>query len=238
MIKIALILSLGVLSLLVGSCSSGEDIASNPDGASETQPAETPEASTSEAETEVAEVEATFAPRTEGTQVSGLIPPTNPRQHRAAIAKGRPDPFGLVPLKPTIEVIKAQESSQAVQSSPIATAPVASSPKKPSQPKTIKPLPSKPEPPKATLAEEVIISGIVDVGGLPQIILQAPGEKFSRYIQPGQYVSNGQVLVKRIKEEFGKAPVVVLEQNGIEVYKALGEKVEKAAAEKPKETAS
>jgi hypothetical protein len=72
------------------------------------------------------------------------------------------------------------------------------------------------------LARAVQVTGIVEVGGKVQAIVKAPNEPTSRYVQEGQYLSNGQVLVKRI--EINRAdPVVVFEQNGVEVPLAVGE---------------
>lgn len=62
------------------------------------------------------------------------------------------------------------------------------------------------------------------MGGLPQAIVRAPNETASRYVQPGQRLSNGQVLVKRIEMNEGSAPIVILEQYGIEVARQVGDR--------------
>lgn len=90
----------------------------------------------------------------------------------------------------------------------------------PAPPKFVPDLPKLPEP---TLAQGVEVTGVVEVGGVPQAILKAPNES-SRYVRAGQRVSNGQVLVKRIEMNRGPAPVVILEQYGIEVARQVGEK--------------
>jgi hypothetical protein len=43
----------------------------------------------------------------------------------------------------------------------------------------------------------------------------------SQYVRAGQRIANGQVLVKRIDLR-GSDPVVVLEENGIEVFRPVG----------------
>jgi hypothetical protein len=53
-------------------------------------------------------------------------------------------------------------------------------------------------------------------------IVNAPNEPSSRYIQEGQRLAGGQVLVKRIETNRSE-PVVVLEQYGVEVVRAVGE---------------
>lgn len=84
--------------------------------------------------------------------------------------------------------------------------------------------PELPKLPEPTLAESVEVSGVVQVGNRPQAIVKAPNEPTSRYVGVGQRLANGQVLVKRIEMNEGSSPVVILEQYGIEVAKAVGEK--------------
>lgn len=93
-------------------------------------------------------------------------------------------------------------------------------PFRPSTP-TITALPPLPEP---TLARGVEVSGVVVVGGVAEAIVKAPNEATSRYVRAGQRLSNGQILVKRIEVNGGSDPVVILEQNGIEVSRAVGDK--------------
>lgn len=80
-----------------------------------------------------------------------------------------------------------------------------------------------PPPPTANLANAVEVSGVVYVGGKAQAIVKAPNEATSRYVRVGQRLSDGQVLVKRIEINRGSDPIVVLEENGIEVPRAVGE---------------
>lgn len=79
-------------------------------------------------------------------------------------------------------------------------------------------------PPPPVLADATEVSGIAYVGGQAQAIVKAPNEPTSRYVRVGQRLSDGQVLVKRIELNVGADPVVVLEQNGVEVSKVVGEK--------------
>ncbi len=111
----------------------------------------------------------------------------------------------------------AQRSGSRRQISRSSTPSVASKPSTP----TIAALPPLPEP---TLARAVEVSGVVVVGGVPQAIVKAPNEATSRYVRAGQRLSNGQILVKRIEVNGGSDPVVILEQNGIEVARAVGDK--------------
>ena len=99
-------------------------------------------------------------------------------------------------------------------------------PKTPASPSiaTLPPLPS------TNLANAVEVTGVVQVGGISQAIVKSPNEPASRYVRTGQRLANGQVLVKRIEVYRGSAnPVVILEENGIEVAKAVGDPATKIA---------
>lgn len=86
---------------------------------------------------------------------------------------------------------------------------------------TVAALPPKPA---TTLADGVEVSGVINVNGVPQAIVKAPNEETSRYVGVGQRLSNGRVLVKRIEMNNGSEPIVILEENGVEVAKAIGER--------------
>ena len=80
-----------------------------------------------------------------------------------------------------------------------------------------------PAPADTTLANGVTVMGVIQIGEQTQAIVQVPNEATSRYVQVGQRLSNGQVLVKRIELNAGAEPLVILEQYGVEVSKAVGE---------------
>jgi hypothetical protein len=91
------------------------------------------------------------------------------------------------------------------------------------------PLPALPEP---TEAQAVVVTGVVTIGNRNYAIVQSPDEPTGRYVAAGQRVAGGAVLVKRIDMR-GNEPVVVLEQNGVEVSHSVGlreEEQETAAA--------
>ena len=79
-----------------------------------------------------------------------------------------------------------------------------------------------PMPPQPDLARAVKVTGVVQVGETLYAIVNAPNEPSSRYVQAGQRLSNGKVLVRRI-DASGAEPQVVLEQFGVEVVRAVGE---------------
>ena len=86
-------------------------------------------------------------------------------------------------------------------------------------------IPELPPIPQPDLAMGIEVTGVVEVGGTAQAIVKAPNEPFSRYVKPGQYLSNGQVLVKRIVMTQDSLPIVVFEQFGVEVSRTVGEEI-------------
>ena len=176
----------------------------------------------------------------------GLIPSTNPTT--LPIAKGRIDPFSSVtvaPVKLSIPAETTQPSktesnkTQSDTNQPNKTQPNKPQPNKtqPDKPQSTKPQPdktqpdktqsSKPQPDKAQplpstdLARAVEVKGVMQVGERLAAIVQESDEKISRSVSAGEYLSNGAVLVKRIHLGSNKEPLVILEQNGVEVIKAV-----------------
>ncbi|QQE64606.1 hypothetical protein GFS31_12870 [Leptolyngbya sp. BL0902] len=85
-------------------------------------------------------------------------------------------------------------------------------------PVALAPLPPLPEP---TQAREVVVTGVVTIGDRTYAIVQSPSEPTGRYVMAGQRVAGGSVLVKRIDMR-GNEPIVVLEQNGVELSRSIG----------------
>ena len=92
----------------------------------------------------------------------------------------------------------------------------------PPPPRPVATQPFVPPPPSTDLARGMEVTGVLQVGNQTKIILKAPAEPTSRYVNVGQRVSNGQVLVKRVKFDTGGEPIVIFEQNGIEIAKSVG----------------
>lgn len=88
----------------------------------------------------------------------------------------------------------------------------------PAVPLTLPPRPS------TDAANSVEVTGVILVGSVPHAIVFAPGDGTSRYVSSGQRISGGRVLVKRIDVGNGSDPVVILEENGVEVSRTVGEK--------------
>ncbi|HEY9643096.1 MAG TPA: hypothetical protein V6C57_21590 [Coleofasciculaceae cyanobacterium] len=174
----------------------------------------------------------------------GILPPdlissTDPNQRVRQVQSNRADPFALLPTTPTVQLPPPPPTPPAAPSS-VAPASATSRPGSSNRTATsrgnsggrLAPIPNLvprrplvpivPPPPQPDLARAVRVTGVVQVGDSTYAIVNAPNEPTSRYVQAGQRLSNGQVLVRRI-ETGGAEPRVVLEQYGIEVDRAVGE---------------
>ncbi|AFZ35063.1 hypothetical protein Sta7437_1496 [Stanieria cyanosphaera PCC 7437] len=216
--KISLFVLLGILAVSLESCSlfgskSGEDNASNNPSNSSANNSQSETANNNESTA----TESANSDDSDKVGINGLIPATNPDVRVSGSIRGRQDPFALIAIKPEIKLKETEGSKTLLPDS-----------------KTLKPNPSNIEStptidslenqPVESLAQNVIVSGLVELGGTTKLIVQAPEEANSRYVNVGQYLSNGKILVKRILLDNLSTPRVVLEENGIEITKAIGEK--------------
>lgn len=126
-----------------------------------------------------------------------------------------------MPKFPDVIRPKPVARQKPVSRRPLPSNPLSSRPSIPGIPAGIPIMPPIPQP---TLAREVEVTGVVTIGNSTQAIVRAPGEPSSRYVSAGQRLANGQVLVKRIEMNPGSDPVVILEENGMEVSVMVGTK--------------
>jgi hypothetical protein len=173
------------------------------------------------------------------SSVPNLIPPTTTVERVPQIDTGRSDPFASLGLMPSV-TIKPKPAAAPAATLPAAPAaiPVAAVAPPPS---TVFPLPplipastnlpplpigSPPsvsvpsQTPPRSLAETIEISGVVELAGKTNVIIQVPNEHTSRYAAVGERLDNGKVLIKRV--EMGLEPVVILEQGGREIARSVG----------------
>ncbi len=173
-----------------------------------------------------------------------LITSTNANERVQEVRRNRADPFSLVPVSPV--VVQAPQTQTAPLVAPqgqgvrVPQLPSNTSGRSggsqgngrlapiptlvPNRSTTIAQRPFVAPPPQPDVARAVQVLGVVQIGNTAHAIVQAPNEPTSRYVQVGQRLSNGQVLVKRIEMNRGaEEPVVVLEQYGIEVPTAVGQ---------------
>ena len=186
------------------------------------------------------------APQLAAIARADLIQSTDPDERVQQVTSSRTDPFATVAVPPPPQVTPpppAPDTPTAVgpgapgaapqqpapgAPAPGTTPPTATAPGTPAPPATpprapgeaAPPLAPLPDLPTATLAQEVTVTGVINIGGENFAIVQSPDEGTSRYVRVGQRLANG-VLVKRIDTR-GSDPVVVLEENGIEVSRPVG----------------
>ncbi|MGJ3253044.1 MAG: hypothetical protein ACFE0J_18215 [Elainellaceae cyanobacterium] len=176
--------------------------------------------------------------------VPPLIPPTSISERLSQIDSGRNDPFAPISAGAPILV----QTSPRYQSGALPTVPVASTPSLPEPvatvpvaaypPTSLTPNPSGQAPvpapvpapsnavpapvPTPPLARLIEISGVVQVGGQTSVIVMMPTERSSRYVRIGERIGNGQILVKRVDMDAAYEPVVILEQDGVEIVRTIG----------------
>jgi hypothetical protein len=80
-----------------------------------------------------------------------------------------------------------------------------------------------PTPMEPILAQSVGISGVIEVSGRTQVIVRLPNESFSRYVEVGDRIYDGKVIVKRVEGEQTLSPMVILEEAGREVSRKVGD---------------
>ncbi|PSB11556.1 hypothetical protein C7B62_05340 [Pleurocapsa sp. CCALA 161] len=153
-------------------------------------------------------------------EIAGLIPATNPDARVRSSIRGRNDPFAVVALNPRIQIKEEEKKIKETvkQSKAIAVSPQNQVDRNYSDLDFPEPQPIEP-----TLANNVVVSGLYKANGRTRLIVKAPEEQSSRYVEVGQYLSNGQVLVKRVTQNGFSNPTVILEQSGREVEKSIGE---------------
>ncbi|MBE9137596.1 hypothetical protein IQ254_10285 [Nodosilinea sp. LEGE 07088] len=187
---------------------------------------------------EFAEPLVPVAPQLSPIARADLIQSTDPNERVQQINSSRPDPFAIVPIPPPPQVVAPPTipgGSVAVGTPPAPTPGAAATPGAAgpgagatsgaggtsSSPgataaSPLAPLPALPQP---TLAQTVLVTGVMTIGNENFAVVETSAG--SQYVRAGQRVANGQVLVKRIDVR-GSDPMVVFEQNGIEVSRPVG----------------
>ncbi|MGL5079051.1 MAG: hypothetical protein ACRDBG_24900 [Waterburya sp.] len=222
--KTVLLILIGALVSLATGCSTSSDVADSQKelekNAAQPTPVQIDTPTTQANQTEAEESGDLDADKkAEPVQkIAALIPPTNPEVRVRTTVRGRQDPFALVSVTPKIKVEPTEIAKQ-----PTTT------PTLPIQEENVRPI--EPEesftPPveviDPTLAKNVIISGLYEANGTTKLIVQESEESGSRYVDIGERIVDGQVLVKSVNANSSPTPLVILEQSGVEVSKAIGE---------------
>jgi hypothetical protein len=162
--------------------------------------------------------------------VPGLLQPTNANARLAALTPGRSDPFAALPNGPITLMARAvPRSLPPAPVKPPAAAPLLSGPSSGISTTALPPvLPNAPLGPlpaplsRTALADAIDITGAVQIGGRWQIIVKESGADTSRRVTVGDALANGKVQIKRVIQGSGGDPIVVLQQDGVEITKSIG----------------
>lgn len=177
----------------------------------------------------------------QGTVPDSLIVKTDPLRRLPQVRVGRSNPFASLAVNPTVVAVPTVSSSiGSVPAAPqILPSPVTDTATAPNLPLSPQSLPNSPLPaipvaptgavspvpvaPPPSLAQQIRVSGAIQVGDRLSIIVEVPNEHTSRSVSVGDYVGNGSVLVKRIEMRGSQEPRVVFEENGVDVVREVGD---------------
>ncbi|MGB6167543.1 MAG: hypothetical protein WBF52_08150 [Geitlerinemataceae cyanobacterium] len=153
--------------------------------------------------------------------VPSTIPLSSESQPIASLPPLPPLPPAIGPALPPDEPVAALPPLDGEPITQLPPLPVAIGPAIP---------PAPVEPP--AVAETITITGVVQVGNEIQVIVQLPGNSSGRYVKVGDLIANGTVRIKRVEGIQGNNPIVILEEEGVEYARAVGD-VPMIAMEEP-----
>lgn len=242
--RVAKLVGLGSLLVFAGCSSQSTPQATSNTPSDSSKTAALPPPQTFPSPTVSAKSKLPEAPVMAKVAVPGLLSATKPETLAATtLSNSQRDPFAaLPPATPTIQLapgtLKSLFPSAAPAKQPAASAPKSLPAKARSLPQApriaLKPMPvpavipveptlpsAPPSPPPSLtdLADAIEISGVVQVGSRVMAIVKAPDEGSARYVQAGDYLAGGKVLLKAIRMGNQGEPTIFLEQNGRTVTK-------------------
>lgn len=161
--------------------------------------------------------------------VPSLIPPTAPQERLPQITVGRAEPFSAIATTPTVQSpppatppVPSSAPAPSVATNPIIPEPtLVSPPRLAPSPVVVNQIPAVPVPSAATPPPEIEVSGIVQIGTEISAIVRVPGESTSRSVREGESLTGG-IVVQRIEIGENQEPMVILEQNGVQIARPVG----------------
>ncbi|MGG6240469.1 hypothetical protein ACQ4N7_17730 [Nodosilinea sp. AN01ver1] len=180
-----------------------------------------------------------------------LLRSTSSQARVEAVAAGRPDPFASVVLpgpkasRPTPAAAALTPVPAAVASRGLPTVPVVATqslpplPQAPAQsvalpnlpapflPGSVPPLPTDiavaptGSPVFQNLVDQVVVSGVVQVGSGVSVIVTEPGSTVSRRVSQGDMLAGGRIKVKSV-DMSGQEPVVIMTYEGQDYTRTVG----------------
>lgn len=159
--------------------------------------------------------------------VPALTPPTTVYERLPQVNPGRRDPFATIATTPQSISVAVPAPATSAASLPAPTpfdpnAPLPLIPVNPAAP--VPPVGAAPAPLPAPSSpvNELVVSGVVQIGSDLSAIVQAPGESTSRYVRVGDRLANGRIVVRRIEMQGDQDPRVIFVQDGIEIVRTVG----------------
>ncbi len=180
------------------------------------------------------------------TGAAALLQSTPAESRLPAISTGRADPFSSItqlppvasnPTTPVAVGAVSEQSGGGLPLTPVAATqtlpplpslpPVSLEPAPIAQPAAISASsPANAFPPANAFLnpiDAIQVSGALHIGDRISIIVRESHQAPSRYVGVGAYLANGRIRVKRIDMISGEEPIVVLEQDGQEYFKRVGD---------------
>gem|GEM_PF-5458237 len=139
-----------------------------------------------------------------------LIPPTNKQERQDqlnALVNSDRDPFAPIP-----GTFVAPPPALPPEQPVVPPGPPAPPPAPPTHQTKVE-VESPPPPPRLE-AEEIKVTGAMEIGGKAYAIVSVPGSVSSQYVTEGERLAGSKVLVKSI--DLSDRPLVILEQNNAE----------------------
>ncbi|MBD1909966.1 MULTISPECIES: hypothetical protein [unclassified Leptolyngbya] len=152
-----------------------------------------------------------------GSILPGSVP-VRPRTSSAMSSTSTPIPVPPTILEPTVPVATAPIAPlpAPLPAPQVAAAPVTSVPVPAAAPAAIAPAPSLP-----SLAAQIRISGIVQIGNQLNVLVEVPNGGGSRPVRVGEDIITGRVRLARVDVAANQEPQIVLEEGGVETIKTV-----------------
>lgn len=177
----------------------------------------------------------------EGNLPEELSPSQDALKRLPQVNAGRTNPFGSI-LPNSLEVRpRTSETANAASlpvpapptilepTTPVAGAPIAALPAPqtsvapatpaPAAPVTAPPVPAPASPP--SLASQIRISGIVQIGNQLNVLVEVPNGGGSRPVRVGEDIISGRVRLARVDVAANREPQIVLEEGGVETIRTV-----------------
>jgi len=141
-----------------------------------------------------------------------LVEPTSPAKRTPQVQKGRPDPFA-----PLFSEEQTQPEEPVPQPLPPSPAPAQLE---------LQPPPTTEIRQVTQYAARIVLKGASEAEDGKSALVQLPGEPSPRFVNEGEVVKvgRGEVRFARIEDVDSSSPRIILEENGVEVVRALGQR--------------